>query len=456
MMRPIQSPELLEVYPGSAITGPAEVTEVSTDTRSLEPGFTYCALRGARFDGHLFNQAAYEAGANLLVVDHPDTLPLPQWIVPNTERALGYLGAFNRHLSSAQVVAITGSNGKTTTKEMLATLLSRCGPTLATQGNLNNAIGVPKTLLRIGPEHAFAVIEMGANHVGEIAYSTRLTQPDITVLLNAGRAHVGEFGSRARIRQAKGEIMQGLSAEGIAILNDDDAGFAQWSALAPGRVLSFGTKPSADIQVTILQSDNQCSLVAVRSADFEHTVCLPMSGQHNVMNLAAAIAVMVALKLPDHLWLPAIADIKPAAGRLVEHQWHQWTLIDDTYNASPESVLAAIEVLAMKPQPRILVLGELRELGSETQSVLREIGQACRHRVDALWTIGSAARYASGTFGRDGRHFDTQAELLAALETELKSAEGGCILMKGSRAAALDALLRDLMEALKLGASHSC
>ena len=456
MMRPILSTELIDVYPGSAVTGPAEIVAVSTDTRSIEPGHTYLALRGARFDGHLFNQAAYEAGANLLVVDHPDTLPVAQWIVPNTDRALGYLGAFNRHLSSAQVVAITGSNGKTSTKEMLLTLLSRCGSTLATQGNLNNAIGVPKTLLRIAPEHEFAVIEMGANHVGEIAYSTQLTQPDITVLLNAGRAHVGEFGSRARIRQAKGEIMQGLSAQGIAILNDDDPGFAQWSALAPGRVLSFGTKPSADIQVTTLQSDDQCSLVAVRSVDFEHTVNLPLSGQHNVLNLAAAIAVMVALKLPDHLWLPAIAEMKPPAGRLVEHQWEQWTLIDDTYNASPESVMAAIEVLAMKPQPRILVLGELRELGSETQNVLREIGQACRHRVDALWTVGKAARYASGTFGREGRHFDTEADLLAALEAELKSATGGCILLKGSRAAAMDAILRDLLEALKLGASKTC
>jgi UDP-N-acetylmuramyl pentapeptide synthase len=248
--------------------------------------------------------------------------------------------------------------------------------------------------------------------------------------------------------------MQGLSDQGIAILNDDDPGFAQWSALAPGRILSFGTKPSADIQVTILQSDDQCSLVAVRTEDFEHTVHLPLNGQHNVLNLAAAIAVMVALKLPDHLWLPAIADIKPARGRLVEHQWQQWTLIDDTYNASPESVLAAIEVLAMKPQPRILVLGELRELGSETQAVLREIGQACRHRVDALWTLGQASRYASGTFGRQGRHFDSAAELLAALELELQSNEGGCILMKGSRAAAMDALLRDLMEALKFVASN--
>lgn len=451
MMRPILSTELLDIYPGSAVTGPAEVTVVSTDTRSMAPGHSYLALRGARFDGHQFNQAAYEAGANLLVVDHPDTLPVPQWIVPNTERALGYLGAFNRHLSAAQVVAITGSNGKTTTKEMLATLLSRCGETLATAGNLNNAIGVPKTLLRIAPEHAYAVIEMGANHVGEIAYSTQLTRPDVTVLLNAGRAHLGEFGSRARIRQAKGEIMQGLSAEGIAILNDDDPGFAQWSALAPGRVISFGTKPSADVQVTIVQSDDQCSLVAVRTADFEHTVTLPLSGRHNVLNLAAAIAVMVAFKLPDHLWLPAIADIKPAAGRMVEHQWQQWTLIDDTYNASPESVMAAIEVLALKPQPRILVLGELRELGSETQAVLREIGQACRHRVDALWTIGEAARYASGTFGRAGRHFNSEAELLSALENELKASEGGCILMKGSRAAAMDAILRDLMAALKLG-----
>lgn len=454
MMRPILSTELLDIYPGSAITGPAEVTVVSTDTRHIEPGHTYVALRGARFDGHQFNQAAYEAGAHLLVVDHPDTLPVPQWIVPNTERALGYLGAFNRHLSAAQVVAITGSNGKTTTKEMLATLLSRCGGTLATQGNLNNAIGVPKTLLRLTPEHQFAVIEMGANHVGEIAYSTQITQPDITVLLNAGRAHLGEFGSRARIRQAKGEIMRGLSAQGIAILNRDDPGFAQWSTLAPGRVISFGTQPSADIQVTTLQADDQCSLVAIRALDFEHTLTLPLSGQHNVMNLAAAVAVMVALKLPDHLWLPAVAEIEPAAGRMVAHQWHQWTLIDDTYNASPESVMAAIDVLALKPQPRILVLGELRELGSETQAVLREIGQACRHRVDALWTVGEAARYASGTFGREGRHFASEGELLSALETELKSPEGGCILMKGSRAAALDAVLRDLMEALQLGVSN--
>lgn len=454
MMRFLDSTELVSLYPGSAITGPAQVRDISTDTRTLQPGDAYVALRGTNFDGHDFNQTAHEHGASLLVVDHPDTLPLPQWIVPDTRIALGRLGAHNRQLSSAPVVALTGSSGKTTTKEILSALLGACGKTMATRGNLNNDIGVPKTLLRLAPEHDYAVVELGANHVGEIAYTTGLTRPDVAVIINAGSAHLAEFGSVEQIREAKGEILQGLDRDGIAVLNLDDPAFEQWRKAAPGRVISFGNRPEADVMAQCVKAEPDRTLVQLNGPDFEHTVTLPLAGAHNVSNLAAAVAVMVALKLPDHLWLDAIARISPVPGRLAPQVIKGWRLIDDAYNANPESARAAIDVLTTAQAPRILVLGELGELGEHTEEAMRGIGSYAQQHIDQLWTAGKTAEPASLAFGEGGRHFNTRAEVISALTALVGQESKGSILVKGSRSSAMEAVMEALIERLNKGGSR--
>lgn len=455
MMRPLHSTELTALVEGSAVTGDADVMAVSTDTRTLQAGDAYIALRGEHFDGHAFNADAVKRGAALLVVDHPDTGAAPQWIVPDTRLALGRLAAANRALSTASVVALTGSSGKTTTKEMLAKMLGACGTTLATEGNLNNDIGVPKTLLRMAPEHEYAVIELGANHVGEIAYTTALVRPDVALILNAGRAHLAEFGSTERIRQAKGEILQGLSADGTAVLNLDDKAFSQWAAAAPGRVVTFSTQnPAADVLATLEQVEESRTLVHLRGPDFEHSVVLPLVGAHNVANLAAAAAVMVALALPVHLWLPAIANVQHAPGRMAQHGYKGWRLIDDSYNANPESVAAAIDVLATLPGAQLLVLGELGELGDHTQSAHEQIGQYARQRIAGVWTLGKMARYSSEAFGDGGQHFANKAELIQALQHRVAQEKTGAVLFKGSRSARMEEVFHGLVEQLGKGVTH--
>ena len=455
MMRPLQTTELLDLYPGSAVTGPSQVLNVSTDTRTLQPGDAYVALRGPHFDGHDFNQQAHDHGASLLVVDHPDTLSVPQWIVPDTRQALGKLAAANRQLSTAAVVALTGSSGKTTTKEMLSTLLSACGKTMATRGNLNNDIGVPKTLLRLSPKHEFAVIELGANHLGEIAYTTRLTAPDVAVILNAGNAHLAEFGSVERIREAKGEILKGLSESGVAVLNRDDAAFSSWARQAPGRLVSFSTlgHPEADIRAELLSSDAERNLVSLEGPGFSHTVTLPMAGKHNVANLAAAVAVMVALNLPDHLWIDAIGRLQGAPGRLARQQIGHWCVIDDSYNANPESVRAAIDVLAVSPKPQLLILGEFGELGDFTAEAHRAVGQHAAGKLAGLWAVGEQARPSSDGFGSGGRFFTDKAAVKAALPQWLNEQGHGSVLVKGSRASGMEEVMVALREQIQQGVS---
>lgn len=460
MIRTLQSTELMDLYAGSAITGASQIRNVSTDTRTLQPGDAYVALRGPHFDGHDFNQAAHDNGASLLVVDHPDTLSVPQWIVPDTRIALGKLGAANRRLSNARVVALTGSSGKTTTKEILAVLLAECGSTLATRGNLNNDIGVPKTLLRIAPEHDYAVVELGANHLGEIRYTSRLAAPDVAVIVNAGTAHLAEFGSSERIREAKGEILEGLSSTGIAVLNRDDPAFDEWAAKAPGRVVSFSTEApqtnarSADIHAEVIRAEAERSLVRLTGPDFEHVLTLPMAGTHNVSNLAAAVAVMEALNLPDHLWIHAVERIRAAPGRLTQHAVKGWRLIDDSYNANQESVKAAIDVLATSPGPQILVLGELAELGEHTESVHRQIGEYARQRVAGLWSVGAVAEPSSRAFGDGGQHFANRAEVISALSSLVARQQAGAILVKGSRSSGMETVMAALIERIEQGVNR--
>ena len=440
---------------GGELVGPdANWRGVSIDSRTLVADNLFVALRGPNFDGHDYVADAHAAGAAGAVVVHPVEVPLPQILVSDTHQALGRLAARWRAGFHGPLIALTGSNGKTTVKEMLRAILAEGGSTLATQGNLNNDIGVPKTLLRIAPEHRFAVVELGANHVGEIAYTSRLSRPDVAVIVNAGSAHLAEFGSTERIREAKGEILQGLDADGIAVLNRDDPAFDQWSAAAPGRVISFGTEGEPDVLAQCVEAEAERTLVQLRGPDFQHTVTLPLAGRHNVSNLAAAVAVMVALKLPDHLWLDAMERIRAVPGRLAQHAVKGWRLIDDAYNANPESVRAAIDVLSTAPAPQILVLGELGELGSHTEAAMQALGEYARRRIARLWTVGASAERAALAFGDGGRHFVNRAEVISALSELVSREKGGSVLVKGSRSAAMEAVMAALIERIEKGGTR--
>ncbi|MDE2089152.1 MAG: UDP-N-acetylmuramoyl-tripeptide--D-alanyl-D-alanine ligase, partial [Gammaproteobacteria bacterium] len=316
----------------------AVFTAVSSDTRNLENGDLFVALRGHSFDGHEFIGQARERGACAAVVSRDLPASLPLLLVADTRLALGRLAAGWRARTDIPVVAVTGSNGKTTVKEMTAAILARRGQVLATRGNLNNDIGVPLTLLRLRPEHRHAVIEMGANHPGEIAYLTRLAQPTVALITNAGPAHLEGFGDVAGVARAKGEIYGGLRREGVAVINADDAHAGLWRELTrKHRVLTFGLNTAAD--VTVLQAQDQADTrVRLQTPAGQVDVALPLPGRHNVMNALAATAAALACGAALQDVKQGLESMQPVSGRLQSHAGpHGARNIDDTYNANPAS-----------------------------------------------------------------------------------------------------------------------
>ncbi len=414
---------------------------VSTDSRQLLPGNLFIALRGPHFDGHQFIEQARTAGAAAALVEHRQESALPQLIVPATLAALGELAAAWRARFALPVVAVTGSNGKTTVKEMLAAIFGGRASVLATRGNLNNAIGVPLTLLRLDTEHRHAVIEMGANHPGEIAYVTRIAQPTVALITNAGAAHLEGFGDVSGVARAKGEIYSGLVEDGIAVINADDNFAPLWHTLAAGRRrMTFGLHAAADVSV-----DAQALHTRARNGRVETQfqlltkdygavdVCLPLAGRHNVMNaLAAAVAALAVGMTPEDI-AAGLSTLTPVAGRLQpQHGLRGALLIDDTYNANPDSLQAALDWLATCPSPRWLVLGDMGELGMEEEALHRRAGQAARAvGIARLFTCGNLSRAAAAAFGSGAEHFDTITELSAAVREQLH--QDVTVLVKGSR-----------------------
>lgn len=423
---------------------------VSTDTRTLAPRTLFVALEGERFDGHDFlGEAAAKRAAGALVQDSGSGIAdaagaLPLLVVENTRLALGTLAAYWRKKFSMPLVALTGSNGKTTVKEMLASILREAvaaeskipnpeSRVLATRGNLNNDIGVPLTLLELGPGHRYAVVEMGMNHAGEIRYLTRLAAPDVALINNAGPAHLEFFGSVEAIARAKGEIFEGLTPGGTAVINADDHHAGLWRTLAGGRqVIDFGlSRPaavSARYALRYLESE-----IVVRTPHGEAQAVLKAPGLHNVRNALAASAAATALEVPAPAIARGLAGYAGIKGRMQRKTaLHGATLIDDTYNANPESVRAAVAVLAQAPGARLLVLGDMGELGAGGAGMHAEIGTLARESgIERLLTLGELAAHAARAFGPGGRHFTRIEDLLAELENAL--APDLTVLVKGSR-----------------------
>ena len=438
---------------GVAFTGvDAEVLRVCTDSRSIQPGDLFIALRGAKFDGGAYAALALQQGAVGVVLDArqaPDVTPVIR--VGDTRLALGKLAAAWRNRFTLPLVAITGSNGKTTVKEMLAAILRAAAgaeeAVLATEGNLNNDIGLPLMLLRLRESHRYAVLEMGMNHVGEIDYLTRLARPDVALINNAHAAHVGMLGSVAAIAQAKGEIFNGLSAQGIAIINADDGHAVLWREANSGRrILSFGLASQADI-CGEFEAHAYNSKLAITTAAERIDVALNVPGEHNVCNALAAAAAALALDIaPAHI-AAGLSGFTGVKGRLMRvPALHGSTFIDDTYNANPDSVRAALSVLASLPGKKILVLGDMGELGPDAAALHAQMGLAARQAgVEKLFALGEQSRETVGAFGQGAMHFERIQELLADLENALTA--DTTVLVKGSRFMQMERVVQSFMEA---------
>ena len=424
--------EAAAIFAGRTSAEGARFHGVSTDTRALKPGELFVALRGERFDGHEFLAAAAAAGAAAAVVDRrcSGPFPLPAVIVEDTRRALGDLARHWRARFSPALVAITGSNGKTTVKEMLAAILrTHAGEAavLATAGNLNNEIGVPLTLLRLRGEHRWCAIELGMNHRGEIAYLAGIAAPTVALVNNAQREHLEFMRSVDEVAAENASVYDALPGDGIAVVNADDAHAAYFHKRAhPRRTLDFGLAAGAvngRYQLKHLSSE-----IVIHTPQGETAAMLAIPGVHNVYNALAAAACALAAGVPPSSIGAGLSAFRPYTGRLqVKRGAAGVTIIDDTYNANPDSVRAAIDVLASCPAPTALVLGDMGEVGPQGPQFHGEVGDYARAKgVSRLFAIGEATPHAVAAFGAGGRHFSSIEELVAALDAKT-------VLVKGSR-----------------------
>ena len=369
--------ELARITAGELYGLDADFATVSIDTRTLKAGDLFIAIGGQRFDGHDFISRAAVSGACAAMVERKLDSPIPQLVVADARMALGRLGASWRQACTARILGLTGSNGKTTVKEMIAAILSVDDSVLSTRGNLNNDLGVPLTLLGLKPEHRYAVIEMGANHPGEIEYVAGLTCPDVALLTNAGAAHLEGFGSREGVARAKGEIIASLGEDGVAILNADDGFIGLWREIAGSRrVMTFGFGADADVrgledsvqsrcEKRGFQTSFQCEYLGV-----SHEIVLNLVGRHNIANALAAAAGCLALGLKFEQVVEGLSRLSPVPGRIQpERAGNGALLINDTYNANPSSFTAALDVLLQMPGEPWVALGAFGELG-ETSSEL--------------------------------------------------------------------------------------
>jgi len=413
-------------------------TGVSTDSRSVQSGDLFVALRGEKFDGHTYAQECLDKGAAAVMLDEKDAAkPEPALQVADTRLGLGQLASHWRDKFDIPFAAITGSNGKTTVKEMLAAILRIATggeeSVLSTQGNFNNDIGLPLTLFRLRQGHEFAVVEMGMNHEGEISYLTRLAKPTVALVNNATLAHLGGLGSVEAIARAKGEIFEGLTEGGTAIINADDAFAGFWRGLAaPHKIMTFGLNNKADVSASYRLGPVQSELT-LQTPHGAIDVLLPAAGRHNVSNALAAATAALAMQVP----LPVIAQGLQAYGGVKGRLQHKpgfngALVLDDTYNANPASMKAAIDVLAARAGRRMLVLGDMGELGDDAPRLHAEIGSYAREAgMDGLYTLGDLSRGMGAAFGAQARHFETPEDLAADLRRHMDKST--TVLVKGSR-----------------------
>lgn len=454
-MIPLTLAEIAQAVNGRLVGDDLTVKNIVTDSRSLQAGDTFLALKGPNFDGHQFVSQAQALGCSAVIVQQQMHDNITQVVVADTHQALGKIGAYVKAKVAPKTVAITGSSGKTTVKEMVAAILSRLGNVLATKGNFNNDIGAPLTLLRLEQHHEFAVIELGANHQGEIAYTTALVKPDVAIINNIAAAHLEGFGDLCGVANAKGEIFTGLPANGIAIYSKDTDWADNWQThLANKHVRLFSREQNADCYSDKETYDeNGCAQFQLNTRQGNTPIKLTLPGQHNISNALAAAAISLEFGASLEDIRMGLLEMKAVSGRLNIHQLNKnLKLIDDTYNANVESVKAATKLLAAYPGRRILILGDMGELGDQEQAYHCEIGQYAKNeKIDDLLTLGVLGEYTSSAFyGKQNtlkHHFKTREQLLLRLKQMLHAeADPISILVKGSRSAHMENVVTDIIQ----------
>ena len=431
------------------------VLSVGTDSRNIAKGQLFVAIKGEHFDGNDYAAEAIKQGAVAVMLSNAKLHAAPSVVVESTRLALGELAHYWRKKFSLPLVAATGSNGKTTVKEMITAILNAAnGKVLATRGNLNNDIGMPLTLLGINESHNYAVIEMGMNHEGEIRYLTKIAQPNVALVNNAGTAHIGEVGSREGIARAKGEIFEGLAEGGTAVINADDNFADYWKSLNKNRkIITFGLDAKADVSATY-QTQNNASIIALKTPSGKVEFSLQVLGEHNVHNALAASAVALALGIGNESIATGLAQFKPVKGRL---NWlpgfNGAVVIDDTYNANPDSMKAAIDVLASQNSLQIFVMGDMAELGENAPQMHAEIGAYAKQKnIDIFLSFGELSKLASAAFGQNAQHFDALEALLDALRKQMRNEV--TVLVKGSRFMQMERVANQILKDKNLEGAH--
>ncbi|RYY79705.1 MAG: UDP-N-acetylmuramoyl-tripeptide--D-alanyl-D-alanine ligase [Moraxellaceae bacterium] len=434
------------------------LSRIVTDNRRIQPGDVFLALIGERFDGHGFAAEAVARGAKAIIVSQPVAqVAVPQLVVDDTRVALGHLGTYRRQqYPNLTVLALTGSSGKTTVKEMLGSILRMSAPTLVTRGNLNNDLGVPMMLLELLPEHRYAVMELGANHVGEIDYTSNLVQPQVAGVLNIGTAHMGEFGGRLGIAHAKSEIFKHLadnSSHKVVAIVPAQGDFSEvvQQAAAHHHTMSFGT--GGDVFAEHIELHANSSSFELVTPQGRIAISLPFAGQHNIENALAAASFALAIDMPLSQIAQGLQSAVGAQGRLTFKQYGNWLIIDDTYNANPHSMRAAAQVLAAQAGRKILVLGDIGELGDAASAEHYTLGQDLADMsLDAVFAVGEfAAQTIAGLQSKTGQiqaqAFTDKSALLIQLGQWLEQVESSSasLLFKGSRYTKMESLIADLI-----------
>ncbi|REF27374.1 UDP-N-acetylmuramoyl-tripeptide--D-alanyl-D-alanine ligase [Xenorhabdus cabanillasii] len=429
----------------------AQIQSVETDSRKIARGDLFIALKGENFDAHHFAADVAKRGAGALLVSRLLELDCPQVLVQDTRLAMGKLASWVRQQSNARVVALTGSSGKTSVKEMAAAILRQCGNTLYTAGNFNNDIGVPLTLFRLTQEHQFAVIELGANHIGEIAYTTEMVRPESALVNNLFSAHLEGFGSLAGVAKAKGEIFVGLSPTGTAIINLESNDWHNWQQNISEQqtVWRFSITPTAgaDFYATDIQEQLLETHFCLHTPIGSRNVILPLPGKHNIANVLAASALAISVGASLDNIHAGLLELKAVPGRLFPvHLAEGKMVLDDTYNANPGSMIAAAQVLSRMPGYRVMVVSDMGELGEQAVECHRQVGEAIASaNIDQLISVGPLSVHISDASGR-GQHFANKAELVAALLPLLKKYETVSVLIKGSRSTKMEEVVDSLKE----------
>src|SRR3990167_9642009 len=427
-----------------------DFTTVNTDTRTLQPGELFIALRGPHFDANTFVAQAAAKNAVGAIVTRSAVRQASIPIIPvlDTQVALTQLAQHWRDSMPCLVIAVTGSGGKTTTRALLASVFSQAGQVLASESSFNNAIGVPLTLLRLTTDHDYAVVEMGANHAGEIAHLTQITKPDIAIITNAGPAHLEGFGDLNGVANAKGEIFQGLSSAGTAIINNDDPYATVWKKLnTMRRIVTWGITQAADVMAkNVRLDDSGRPIFQLCFPQEKRDIHLPLMGEHNIQNALAAAAAGYSQGLALSSIKQGLETVQAVKRRLVEFTGFAGaTIIDDSYNANPASVSAAIAVLASRRGDSILVLGDMLELGQAADRWHYHIGETAQHfGIGQLYCYGKHSRQAAAAFGTQAYHFDDQASLIRALRKSLRPTT--IVLVKGSLGMKMNNIVASLLE----------